>query len=198
MARIKNEALHSQRKQQILQGAKKCFAAQGFHQTSMRQILSAANISTGAAYNYFSSKADIVKAFVIDERADISELIGRLKSSNKPLTGISRLVYEAIRYTSHDEAVLSVQIYAEVTRDPDISSLAQENINLLKVALTDALNQGIKSGVINKRYSVDHCIELIIALIEGSIGRIAQNPELKSAHLADIAKDSIERLLTNA
>ena len=164
----------------------------------MRQILSAANISTGAAYNYFSSKAEIVQAFVIDERADISELIAGLKSSNKPLMGISRLVYEAIKYTSYEEAVLSVQIYAEVTRNPDISSLAQANMNLLKVALTDALNQGIKSGVINKRFCVDHYIELIIALIEGSIGRLAQNPELKSAQLADIAKDSIVRLLKNA
>ena len=198
MARIKNEALHSQRRQQILQAARKCFVAQGFHQTSMRQILSAANISTGAAYNYFFSKAEIVQAFVIDERADISELIAGLKSSNKPLMGISRLVYEAIKYTSYEEAVLSVQIYAEVTRDPDISSLAQANMNLLKVALTDALNQGIKSGVINKRFCVDHFIELIIALIEGSIGRLAQNPELKSAQLADIAKDSIVRLLKNA
>ena len=198
MARKKDQALHSKRRQQILEAAKHCFVAQGFHQTSMRQILSAANISTGAAYNYFSSKADIVQAFVIEERTDISELIERLTSSKKPLAGISRLVHEAIKYTSHQQAVVSVQIYAEVTRDPDISLLAQQNMDLLKAALTQALDEGIASEEINQLYSVDDYVELILALIEGSIGRIAQNPEVQPTQLAAVARQSIQRLLENA
>ncbi|EPJ54587.1 MAG: hypothetical protein OFPI_06390 [Osedax symbiont Rs2] len=119
-----------------------CFST-GLSPDVYAENFTAANISTGAAYNFFSSKADIVPAFVINERQDIVELISRMTSVKQPVQGISKLVNEAIKYRSRDQAVLAVQIYAEVSRDPKISLLAQENMLVMqdcfKASMSDSL-----------------------------------------------------------
>jgi len=71
MARKKDEKLHAIRQQQILDAAKEYLIANGFHQTSMREIFDAADINAGGAYIYFAGKADIVKGIVDEERTDI-------------------------------------------------------------------------------------------------------------------------------
>lgn len=45
--------------------AMECFAAKGFHNTSISYIAKEANISSGLMYNYFSSKDDLLKSIYI-------------------------------------------------------------------------------------------------------------------------------------
>jgi len=50
------------RKQELLATAMRLFAAQGYEQTSINQIIAALNISKGAFYHHYSSKEDLVEA----------------------------------------------------------------------------------------------------------------------------------------
>ena len=108
MARKKDDNLHVERQQQIMEAAKQCFVTRGFHQSSMRQILEIAGISAGGAYNYFAGKADIVKGIVEEELADVDMLGRQLKSAKNPLIGVGQLVSDIIVYTTHENAVLGL------------------------------------------------------------------------------------------
>jgi AcrR family transcriptional regulator len=59
MPRQRFERLKKEKRERILQTAAKAFAAAGFEQASMNQILDEAGISKGAAYYYFDDKADL-------------------------------------------------------------------------------------------------------------------------------------------
>jgi AcrR family transcriptional regulator len=59
MPRPRFERLEKEKRERILQTAAKAFAAAGFEQASMNQILDEAGISKGAAYYYFDDKADL-------------------------------------------------------------------------------------------------------------------------------------------
>ena len=48
-----------QRKKQILQCAKKLFAAKGYYQTQISDIQNAAGVARGTIYQYFKNKDDI-------------------------------------------------------------------------------------------------------------------------------------------
>ena len=48
------------RRAEILAAARRCFARDGFHPTSMPDIAREAGLSTGAFYRYFTSKDDVV------------------------------------------------------------------------------------------------------------------------------------------
>ena len=50
------------RRQQILDAARVCFLRNGFHQTSMQDVIKEANLSVGAVYRYFPSKNDLIIA----------------------------------------------------------------------------------------------------------------------------------------
>src|SRR5690242_10284479 len=56
-------AKSEQTREQIYQRAMELFRAQGYDQTTMRQIAEKAEVATGAAYYYFRSKEEIVLRF---------------------------------------------------------------------------------------------------------------------------------------
>ena len=195
MPRKRDEALHAARERQILEAARVCFIANGFHRTSMRQILDAAGISSGGAYNYFASKDDIVRALVEAERADIDLLLERLTSSKDPLEGIGQLVYDSIAYYDHDDAVLAAEIYAEACRNASINDVMQANTDRMSQMLHEAVARGRKTGTITTRYSAPELTEWLLAVIDGNVGRIATNRSLKPRKLAIMAKHSVVQLL---
>ena len=195
MPRKKDEALHATRERQILDAAKTCFIANGFHGTSMRRILDTAGISSGGAYNYFSSKDDIVKALVAAERAEIDLLLRRLAECDDPLHGIAQLVFDSIGYYEREDAVLAAEIYAESCRNPAIDEVMQANAARLRELILKTVSRGAKSGAITKRHSATALTEWVLALIDGYIGRIATNPDLKPTQAAQMARQSVIELL---
>ena len=64
MPRPRFEKLPRQKKKRILEAAAKEFAAHGFEDASLNQILEQAKISKGAAYYYFDDKVDLYTTVV--------------------------------------------------------------------------------------------------------------------------------------
>ena len=54
----------SDRRQQILEAAQRCFKIHGFHRTTLRDIAREFGMSVGHIYNYFSNKEAIIEALV--------------------------------------------------------------------------------------------------------------------------------------
>ncbi len=61
MPRVSDEHLEA-RRAQILGAARRAFTRNGFHSTSMQDILRESGLSAGAVYRYFPSKVDIIAA----------------------------------------------------------------------------------------------------------------------------------------
>ncbi|MFT4730470.1 MAG: AcrR family transcriptional regulator [Granulosicoccus sp.] len=195
MARKKDDNLHAKRQQQIIEAAKQCFVTHGFHQSSMRQILEVAGISAGGAYNYFASKADIVKSLVEEELADVDMLGRQLKSAKDPLSGIAQLVSDIIVYTTNENAVLASEIHAESCRNPEIGKLTATVTKKLRHHIGDAISKGRDAGVITTDYSVLELTGWVVALYEGYIGLIAADKKFKRKSGARMAKQSVLQLL---
>jgi len=58
------DKIRTQRKKLIMDTALELFSENGFHATSMRQVAQKAGVSKGLAYNYFSSKQEILDTIV--------------------------------------------------------------------------------------------------------------------------------------
>ena len=66
MARLADPDLAERRRRQIMDAALACFRRRGFHQATMQEICATAEISAGALYHYFASKAEIIGAIAED------------------------------------------------------------------------------------------------------------------------------------
>ncbi|MEV0273172.1 TetR/AcrR family transcriptional regulator [Hamadaea sp. NPDC050747] len=74
MPRVSDQHLAA-RRQQIIDAARACFTRNGFHATTMQDVIKEAGLSVGAVYRYFKSKEELIAAIVGEV---VDEITGRL------------------------------------------------------------------------------------------------------------------------
>jgi len=101
MVRTIDQALHNKKRQQILDASAECFTENGFHQTGMKEIYTAAGMSAGSIYHYFENK-DFIEGFI--------------KATKRALQDTQKHV----RYGR-----LVIEIYAESFRNDKVKNILQ-------------------------------------------------------------------------
>ncbi|HEX6356281.1 TetR/AcrR family transcriptional regulator [Actinophytocola sp.] len=120
MPRVSDEHL-ANRRRQILDAAANCFARNGFHRTSMQDIVKESGLSAGLIYRYFTGKDDMIVAIVEERHARRAamDLVGDYPELLREIAGP-----EAAR-----ERNLTMQAWAETIRDPRIRALARDGVD---------------------------------------------------------------------
>ena len=90
MAIAQNDNLESAKRQQILDGAKRCFLAQGFDGASMNDIVKAAGVSKGTVYAYFPSKEKLFEALIFRDRRNQAEQVVVIEDDSLPVEIVLR------------------------------------------------------------------------------------------------------------
>src|SRR5438477_7157237 len=82
------------KRQQILDGAKRCFLDLGFEAASMNDITAEAGVSKGTLYVYFANKEDLFGALIDRERAAMlmsaQQLLEHSATTREALTAYGR------------------------------------------------------------------------------------------------------------
>lgn len=111
-----------ERRQHLLDAARRCFVRQGFHGTSMEDLLAEAGMSSGAAYGYFASKDDIILAIAEENLGEISTALRAALEAERELTPVEALagILELIRSRNGENnfARLAVIVWSEAMRNP--------------------------------------------------------------------------------
>jgi AcrR family transcriptional regulator len=112
------------RRQHILTSAWMCFSRQGFHATSIEDVISATGMSSSAVYRYFRSKEEIIRASAEIGVAGVRDIFVAMLDDQPcptPAETLTRLVDELRCRTDHpdyDMTRLALQTWAEALRDP--------------------------------------------------------------------------------
>lgn len=117
------------RRQQILDAARLCFLRNGFHQSSMQDVIKEANLSVGAVYRYFPSKNAIITELageVIDQIAVVFDDIVR---ADPPLA-LTEIMHRATDFVTANTGPdgmlrLALQVWAEAQRDAELGLFVQ-------------------------------------------------------------------------
>ena len=140
-----SDAKRQARQLQILDAATRCFARDGFHRTSMEDIVRESGLSPGAIYCYFRGKHEIVEAISAQRHARDSALLAEFVSSanvGEALKAVSRALVVMLREPKEKERrKVSIQFWAESLFDRRIRKVAERGIrqrDRLTVALRDA------------------------------------------------------------
>jgi AcrR family transcriptional regulator len=120
MPRVSAEHLAARRRQ-ILDAARRCFVTNGFHATSMQQVISEAGLSVGAVYRYFPSKSDLI-AGVAEQLAEgiTAQLRSIADAPERTLVEVMDAAVGIVDANAGPEGALpiAVQVWAEAQRDP--------------------------------------------------------------------------------
>jgi AcrR family transcriptional regulator len=119
-----SDTTRAQRRQHILTSAWRCFSRDGFHATSMDDVIAATGMSSSAVYRYFRSKEQIIRASAEEGVANVRQIFVALLDRDPcpdPAETLTFLVAELHRRTDnpdYDMTRLALQTWAETLRDP--------------------------------------------------------------------------------
>ena len=117
-----NDTFDTAKRQQILDGARRCFLAQGFDGASMNDIVKAASVSKGTVYAYFPSKEKLFEALVYHDRREQAEQsvhdLDEARPMAEVLTELGLRMVE--RMTSEDSIAQVRMVAATSAKFPEI------------------------------------------------------------------------------
>lgn len=164
----------------IVAAARRCFAREGFHQTSMPAIAAEAGVSVGAPYRYFASKEEIIIEIAGDAFKVMFDSVDRLVEVSHHLT-VADLVTAAVDPISGDltidragqmipvEELLSctVQVWGELLRHDGLRQQATEGFERVRLRIAEALRHGQRIGSVPGEVDPDRGARIVIALLHG-------------------------------
>ncbi|MFD6289986.1 TetR/AcrR family transcriptional regulator [Streptomyces sp. NPDC060205] len=206
MARVSQEHLDARRRQ-ILDGAARCFARNGFHATSMQDVLKEVNLSAGAVYRYFSGKDELIAAIVTEVLGGIREafedaarhspppmpdvLVGRVMTQVLGMggeTGKYGLTWDG--ETSFPR--LMVQVWTETLRDGELSALLREGFGAVREAWVKVVEGYQEAGVMRADVPAEHVARTLIAAAQG----FAAQQALFGTAPVEVLQDGLRALMS--
>jgi len=108
-----SEERRTERREQILEGARRCFADNGYEGATVVKLEDEIGLSRGAIFNYFPSKEDLFVELAVRDSTRMSEIWVS--------QGLEAVVREVVEL---DPAWLSVylELFRRVRTDPDFQS----------------------------------------------------------------------------
>jgi AcrR family transcriptional regulator len=111
---------------EILAAARRCFARNGFHRTSMQDVFAEAGKSAGAVYRYFPKKEDMIVGVAAQNLDDVTELLRAALTSDDGECGVGQVLaklLEAVieRHRDRQLASLALMVWSEALRNPALA-----------------------------------------------------------------------------
>ncbi|MFC4111773.1 TetR/AcrR family transcriptional regulator [Nonomuraea zeae] len=170
MARMPKEHLEARRRQ-ILDAARRCFIRNGFHATSMQDVLTEAGLSAGAVYRYFDGKDDIIAAIASEAIGEVAAAF-RVDGARQPpdLDGIVDLLLQVERpplASSQESARLLVQVWSEALRSPELSAKLNEVMAEARRVIGALVAEHQRRGLLPADVPAEEVAGVLIAIVHG-------------------------------
>ncbi|MFG3499034.1 TetR/AcrR family transcriptional regulator [Streptomyces sp. NPDC047928] len=176
MARVSQEHLDARRRQ-ILDGAARCFARNGFHATSMQDVLREVDLSAGAVYRYFRGKDDLIEAIVTEVLDAIGTTFAAAAAQTPPplpdaLVGkvMNEVLSErsGLSYDGEESFPrLMFQVWTETLRNERLSDVLREGFARVRHAWVGVVEAYQAAGLMRSDIPADHVARTMIAAAQG-------------------------------
>ena len=155
----------------VLEAAMNCFWAQGFEQTSVRDLVERMGITGASLYNAFGDKRSLYRqAFIHYLAQTVRDRVGRLE--NLPPTLAIRTFFEEIIERSVDDeqrrGCMLVNAALELAPyDPEFQKLVAEEMMFIEAFFRRCVAGGQKEGSIVETRPADEVAKLLLSVLLG-------------------------------
>ncbi len=177
MPRIKDQ-FRDTRRAQILAGAASRFAVDGFHRTSMQDVIEQAGLSPGAVYRYFRGKDEIIAAIAVDAMGVVESAVTEALDTGRPLPelvgslpGILSGVEQAELRTR-----LAVQAWGELLRNPELARTMGDALEGVRAGLARRVARAQADGTADAALDPDDVARVLLAIAQGFLLQHAWAP----------------------
>jgi len=209
LVRVLKKEVHETKRNEILDVALKLLYSKGYNRMTIQDILDELQISKGAFYHYFDSKAEVLEALV--ERMVVEQVEPMLLTvvQDPHLTALEKLQRyfdTAVRWKT-SEKTLMIQL-VKVWYSDQNALARQKMLNMMVEYVTplfiEIINQGVREGTFTVLYP-EYVSQVIINLVQplgDAFARMLLSEEAmhdQTLHRAEMMitayNDSVERIL---
>jgi len=174
MPRLGTE-LRAQRRQQVLTSAWGCFSRDGFHATSMDDIIAATGMSARAVYRYFPSKDELIDAAADEALTLLRGFFTRLLGSEPtptPAETITALVDELAAGSTkvdYDLSKIALHAWSEALRRPEVAARTRAFYRDIRGHLTELALRWRTAGYLTADANPEDVATALVTLMPGLI-----------------------------
>jgi AcrR family transcriptional regulator len=193
-----SQAYLDARREEILDAAIVCFSREGFHRTTMVEIVKESGVSPGAIYNYFDSKEEIIEAIAEGRREVELALIAEATQADTVVDALRRLRDAFFGDLKNPKErlrrKLSIQLWAEAQRNPRILKLVRGSFEGPLKMLSGILAEAQSRGEISRKVDAEATARFLIGAFYGLVLQVEWDEEVRferQIKLLDIFLESI-------
>src|SRR4029079_737949 len=165
--RTANTQLAADRRNEILDAARRCFVRSGFHAASMQEICAEAGMSPGNLYRYFPSKEALIAGIAERDRAEVAAEFASADLSQGIFKVIEGLAEHHFSQRPDEQVLLCTEVMAQARRHPDIAAISQNFDRGVRKWLGDLFAQARARGDIPDDIDLDGVITMLMVIADG-------------------------------
>jgi AcrR family transcriptional regulator len=162
------------RRNHVLVSAWKCFSREGFHATSMDDVIAETGMSSSSVYRYFRSKEELIDAAAEETLSQTYSAISELISDDAvpgPAETLESLM-AALRgrqQGDYDLTKISMAAWAEGLRRPAVHDFAYDFYAKMNDLFTALTRRWISAGMLPKGTDTDALANFLVTLMPGML-----------------------------
>ncbi|MFG1912681.1 TetR/AcrR family transcriptional regulator [Kribbella sp. NPDC048928] len=163
------------RRAQIVAAARTCVIDEGFHKTTMADVIRESGLSAGAVYGYFRSKEEIVAAIAEDALSSVDELFEKILATEQPLTPLAALeatiehVVVIAQRPGGDVTRVAVQAWSEALRNDAIREVARGKYCGLRNGFLEIARRAQADGTVDADVPPEDVAAVMFGMIPGFV-----------------------------
>jgi AcrR family transcriptional regulator len=191
-----DDAYLASRRSEIVDAAMTCFSRDGFHRTTMQDIVRESGLSAGAIYRYFAAKEDIIAAIAELRHAPEAAVLDEV-SKGSDLGGVLRALIEVSlgRLADPDEQRwrrVNVQVWAEALRDEHIMRVVRGGLDGPIAVLADLVRRGQEAGTVDGEIDAVAAARFCASIFYGLVLQQAWDPEVDVVAYMNVASSMLD------
>ena len=161
------------RREQVLQAAWACFSRNGFHATTMADVITESGLSAGAVYRYFDSKAALVRATADRALGEVGGTLAELLEADgavHPVDALERILGTVERLATKeptDITRIALMAWAESLRAPEIHEVTNRAMGALRARLTELSRRARDAGLLPAASDPEAVAMAMVSLVTG-------------------------------
>jgi TetR/AcrR family transcriptional regulator, transcriptional repressor of aconitase len=181
MPRVDDGYLASRRRQ-IMDAAVACFAREGFHRTTMADIVAETGLSAGAIYRYFPAKEDIVAAIAAEHHTREAAVLAGATAATEAgdvLRDLARVSLGRLSDPAEQRwRRVTIQLWGEALRDERVMQIVRSGLDEPIEIIAGLLRRGQQDGSVPAGIDPHSAARVCAAIFQGLVLQQAWDPGL--------------------
>ncbi len=178
-----DEGYLAARRRQVMDAAIACFAREGFHRTTMQDIVAEAGLSAGAIYRYFPAKEDIVAAIAAEHHAREAAVLTSASdetAAGDVLRDLARVSLGRLADPAEQRwRRVTVQLWGEALRDERVMGIVRSGLDEPVEIIAGLLRHGQQAGDVPAEIDPLSAARVCAAIFQGLVLQQAWEPGLE-------------------